>query len=709
MGIWLFATLFLLSALTGCNTPGQENRESVSLNGKWAFQIDSLDVGIAAQWYHKSLEEEIILPGSMAENGLGDEVSLDTPWTAGLTDSTYFTDDRYKRYRDSDNIKIPFWLKPVKYYTGAAWYQKELTLPKNWEGKRVILSLERCHWESKVFINDSQAGSANSLSVPHQYDITPLLKKGRNRITIRIDNRMIVPVGINSHSVSDHTQTNWNGIIGSIVLERRNSIHVKNIQIYPDIQGHFARTVIILDNKSGLPFKGTMELKAGSFNSDIRHNPARLQREISFSGEEEVVQIEYPMGENYQPWSEFSPSLYRMEVVLRDEAGKPVDSLQESFGMREFKVEGTRFAVNGQAVFLRGTLECAIFPLSGYPPTDENAWIYLFGRVKEHGLNHVRFHSWCPPEAAFAAADKLGFYLQVECGSWANQGSTIGDGSPLDSFIYQEGDRIMEEYGNHPSFCMMAYGNEPAGKNQERYLGELLEYWKSKDQRRVYTSAAGWPFIPESQYHNSPDPRIQHWGEGLGSVINAAPPQTSYDFRQLIAPYDVPVVSHEIGQWCVYPDFKEISKYTGVLKPSNFEIFQETLAENHMGHQSEAFLMASGKLQALCYKADIEAALRTPGFAGFQLLQLHDFPGQGTALVGILDPFFNSKGYIDPETFRRFCNRTVPLARLDQRIFSSGETFRAEIELAHFGETPLTHQRSGARSATPATGSFLNS
>jgi hypothetical protein len=100
--------------------------------------------------------------------------------------------------------------------------------------------------------------------------------------------------------------------------------------------------------------------------------------------------------------------------------------------------------------------------------------------------------------------------------------------------------------------------------------------------------------------------------------------------------------------------------------------------------------MASGKLQALCYKQEIEAALRTPGFAGFQLLQLHDFPGQGTALVGILDPFFDSKGYISPDEFRSFCSQTVPLARLDKRVFMNNESFHAEIELAHFGEKPLT-------------------
>jgi hypothetical protein len=685
--------LYFFLLLTGCGMQSHETHSHISLEGVWQFRIDSLNEGIENQWFNDQFDQTIVLPGSMAENGYGDEVTLFTKWTGSIWDSSYFEDPGYEKYRQQGNIKIPFWLKPLKYYTGPAWYQKDVTVPGKWEGKRVILSLERCHWESRVYINGREAGTVNSLAVAHQYDVTPLIKTGKNRISIRIDNRMIIPVGENSHSVSDHTQTNWNGIIGAISLDALAPVHVKNIQVFPDLHSHDARVVLTIANHSGVPFEGTLEMQAKSYNSEKKHTPAPLSRSIAVPGQEETVELVYSMGGESLLWSEFSPALYRLEVKLNDSRGHLMDQQSQEFGMREFGVNGTRFMVNGRPVFLRGTLECCIFPLTGYPPTDEAAWLHLIGRCKEHGLNHLRFHSWCPPEAAFRAADKMGFYLQVECGSWANQGSTIGDGSPLDSFIYQEGDRILEAYGNHPSFCMMAYGNEPAGEHQEQYLGRLVDYWKSKDSRRVYTSAAGWPFIPENQYHNDPMPRIQHWEEGVESVINARPPQTSFDYREVIGAYDIPVVSHEIGQWCVYPDFREIKKYTGVLKPTNFEIFQETLQENHMGHQAEDFLMASGKLQAICYKAEIEAALRTPGFAGFQLLQLHDFPGQGTALVGILDPFFNSKGYITPEAFRKFCNRTVPLARMEKRIFTSGEVFRAEIELSHFGEVPLTGQK----------------
>jgi hypothetical protein len=249
---------------------------------------------------------------------------------------------------------------------------------------------------------------------------------------------------------------------------------------------------------------------------------------------------------------------------------------------------------------------------------------------------------------------------------------------------------MVESYGNHPSFCMMLYGNEPAGKNQNQFLTDFVNFWKKKDNRRIYTSGAGWPNLPVNDYLNTPDPRIQGWGQELKSIINSSAPTTDYDWTAKISKFTQPVVSHEIGQWCVYPNFKEISKYDGVLRAKNFEIFQETLKENGMSQLADSFLIASGKLQALCYKADIEAALRTPGFSGFQLLDLHDFPGQGTALVGVLDPFWDEKGYITPKEYSRFCNSTVPLARLKKQVYTNNETFEVAVEVAHYGDVPIS-------------------
>lgn len=681
--------VFMIVFLSGCKQSFTGTEEKISLAGEWNFRIDSLDTGISEGWYNQVLPEMVTLPGSMAENWKGYDVTVNTGWTGEILDRSYFTQEKFAKYRQPGNIKLPFWLKPVKYYKGVAWYQKEIEIPAEWKDKMVKLFLERCHWESKVFVNGREAGSCNSLATPHEYDIGRLLTAGRNRITVRVDNRIIIPVGVNSHSISDHTQGNWNGIAGEISLRASSPVSISGIRIYPDIAGRKAKVVVTAENNAGSQFRGKLALRAEIFNSPEKKKVRVKRVPLTMNtGKAEFI-IDYPVGKNPVLWSEFNPALYRLTAILKNDKNEIFDIKNEVFGMREIKVAGTRFEVNGRPVFLRGTTECCIFPLTGYPPADTASWMKVMRTLKEYGLNHMRFHSYCPPEAAFIAADLTGVYLHVECSSWANQGSSIGSGEAIDRFIYEEGDRIIREYGNHPSFCMLAYGNEPAGRNQNEYLGKLISYWKSTDNRRVYTSAAGWPVIPENDYHLIPDPRIQRWGEGLKSIINAEPPQTMFDFRDVVSKYNVPVVGHEIGQWCAYPDFMEIEKYTGVMKPTNFEIFRETLEENNMGDVARDFLMASGRLQVLCYKADIEAALRTPGFAGFQMLQLHDFPGQGTALVGILNAFFESKGYVTPQEFRMFCNETVPLARMEKFIYRNDETFRADIETAHFGRSPL--------------------
>lgn len=680
---------YLILILAGCKSISDFSTEKISLSGEWNFIIDSLDRGVEEGWYNNILPEKVRLPGSMAENGKGNEVGVNTPWTGDIVDRSYFTEEKYAKYRRPGNIKIPFWLKPVKYYKGVAWYQKEVEISEGWKDKKVKLFLERPHWESGVFVNGIGAGSCNSLATPHEYDISTLLKSGKNLITVRIDNRVIIPVGVNSHSISDHTQGNWNGITGEISLRASSPVDISQIRIYPDLTEKKARVIVSVEGSAGSRFSGKLILSAGSFNSSASLKVKRKSVPVTMNTDKAEFIIEYPMGRKPLLWSEFDPSMYRLEVILKNDKGEILDIKEEDFGMREIKVAETRFEINGRPVFLRGTTECCVFPLTGYPPSDTASWLKVMRALKTYGMNHMRFHSYCPPEAAFVAADITGVYLHVECSSWANQGTSIGNGGAVDRFIYEEGDRIIREYGNHPSFCMLAYGNEPAGRHQNQYLGKLISYWKSIDNRRVYTSAAGWPVIPENDYHLISDPRIQHWGEGLKSIINAEPPQTMFDFRDVVAKYKVPVIGHEIGQWCVYPDFSEIEKYTGILKASNFEIFRETLEGNGMGGQAVDFLLASGKLQVLCYKADIEAALRTPGFAGFQMLQLHDFPGQGTALVGILNPFFESKGYVTPEEFRMFCNETVPLARMEKLVYQNNETFKADIEMAHFGRQPL--------------------
>ena len=659
---------------------------TIDLSGSWGFELDHEDRGVAEGWWQRSLAQEIQLPGILQAQGFGDEVTPETEWIGNIIDRAYFTEERYAPYRQAGNIKFPCWLTPDKYYMGAAWYQREVEVPAAWSGKRLTLFLERSHWQSRVWWDDVELGSDLSLGTPHLYALEGDVAPGKHRLTVRVDNRMIVNVGPNAHSMSDHTQGNWNGLAGRLELQAADPVWLESVQIYPNVRVKRVLVELRIGNRTGGILSGKIGVQAQSYNSAFSHEVAGLEKTVTIPREGATVHLNYVLGDEAQLWDEFSPSLYQLTCQLA--AGEWRDQVTESFGLREVEVKEKQLLVNGRRIFLRGTLECSIFPLTGHPPTEVADWQRIIRVCQSYGLNHIRFHSHCPPEAAFVAADELGFYYQVECSAWANQGATIGEGEPLDSWLYEEGERIVAAYGNHPSFLMMAYGNEPSG-DDPGYLGMWLNYWRGRDARRIHTSGAGWPIIPENQYHNIPGPRIHAWGAGLNSRLNGQPPETVTDYADWVEKLDQPIVSHEIGQWCVYPDFDEIEKYTGHLKAKNFEIFRDFLHANHMGDQARDFLMASGKLQTLCYKEEIESALRTPGFGGFQLLDLHDFPGQGTALVGVVDPFWDSKPYVSPAEFRRFAGLTVPLARLTKRYWRMSETLTAVVDIAHFGAGDL--------------------
>lgn len=673
----IFSALFLLIYISP-NFHAQE--KSINLQGKWKFRIDKNGVGKKEKWFSKTLNDSVFLPGSMAENRKGDDVTLETQWTASIYDSSFFYNPRLEKFRKPDNLKLPFWLTPVKYYVGAAWYQRDVIIPSDWKKDRIVLFLERPHTETRLWINDAEIGMQNSLSVPHVYEISSFLKTGKNTITLCVDNRTKdIDVGKDSHSITDQTQGNWNGVVGKLELQRTPVTYIEDIQVYPDLKNKKALVKIVVKGKDS----GSITLSANSFNGDQQHILNPVSANYNVNDTITYVETELNFGDNIQVWNEFQPNLYKLSVTLSTSKGK--DEKEITFGMREFTIKDTYFYVNGQKTMLRGTVENCVFPLTGYAPMDVGSWERVFRICRSFGLNHMRFHSYCPPKAALEAADLVGFYLQPEGPSWPNHGSSLGNGRPVDEYLWEEAKRVIKEYGNHPSFCMFAIGNEPRGR-WVPWVSKFVDYWKETDRRRVYTGASvggSWAWQPRNQYHVKAGARGLSWDKR---------PESNSDFRSKIDTIKQPFVSHETGQWCVFPDFSEIKKYTGVMRARNFELFREDLSDRNMGELAYDFLMASGKLQALCYKHEIEKTLRTPGYAGFQLLSLNDYSGQGTALVGILNAFWEEKGYIDSEEFRRFCSPTVLLSRMDKFIFKSDETMTANIEISHFNEEILKQQ-----------------
>ncbi len=360
---------------------------------------------------------------------------------------------------------------------------------------------------------------------------------------------------------------------------------------------------------------------------------------------------------------------------------------------RTAEVRDGGFYVDGRLEYFRGTHFGGDFPLTGYPTTDRSWWDNMMNTVKEWGLNFIRCHSFCPPEAAFAAADEAGIYIQPECGMW----NVFQEGIPMLSILKEETERILRWFGHHPSFVLFSPTNEPSGSwyhPLKQWVKETREYDESLGYkgRRLYTAQSGWFYDVPPKDVTGTDYLYFHrsaYGPILGGNIRNHEGWKGADYRSSLEGAALPVICHELGQWCAYPDFSVIDKFTGYLQPGNYIVFRENARARGLLGINEELAYCSGKTQVMMYKEDLEANLRTPHIYGFELLDLHDYLGQGTALVGVLDPFWGSKGYVTAEEFKEYCNETVFLARIASYVYKNTDRPVIPVEVCHFGRKPF--------------------
>ncbi len=591
-------------------------------------------------------------------------------------------------------------LTRVRKFTGPAWYRRSVEIPPGWRGQRIHLLLERTKF-TQLWFDDHPRGSQVLYGSPQSYDLTDLATPGNHTLTLMVDNRLERrPMQGQAHQNSDDTQTIWNGIIGRIELVATDPVWLDDLQVYPDLARHAFRVSATIGNATGSPVSGILSLQAESFNHDgPPHRPAPVHGEFRAAGATAGVELQYPLGPDARRWDEFAPNLYRLTVILTTPAGREVRSVET--GLRDFKPAGTHFAINGRITFLRGKHDGCVFPLTGHPPMEVEGWLRYLGICRQYGINHIRCHTWIPPEAAFAAADRLGIYLQPELPFWGTFDAQTRDA------LMPEALALLRTCGNHPSFVMLTLGNEIGG--DRALMNAMVARLREIDPRRLYADGSNnvfWEprlqptndFWTSAKAINSASDNRAVAARGSFCVLDSNDGHTQWgaaetrtDLSPALAGIPVPFVGHETAQWTTYPDYREIAKYTGVVRARNLERFRDLLTRHGMLDQAGLFFRASGALSAQLYREENELFLRTPGMGGFQLLDLQDYPGQGTALVGMLDAFMDSKGLITPEAWRRSCAPLVVLARFDRYTWTTTDTYSADLEFAQYGPADLAH------------------
>ena len=639
----------------------------------------SMMAQITAQGY-TSLREQIQLAGEW-------ESSLGTCRLPGTTDENRLGE------RNRDTL-VTYQLTRLYPYSGKVIYTREINIPESFRGKKLFLMMERTK-PSTVWVDGDSIGSYGHLYAPHRYEL-PALAVGKHQLKIRIDNSPTsVPKEIQgSHAWTDATQTNWNGILGEFYIEAVPVSYIRSVQVYPEVDKKQALVIVEVDaDKDG---KAILDVDGYAWNTYETHTLSPQQLAVRLKKGRNRIELPVNMGDKPLLWSEFHPALYKLNITLH--AGKNRDSRMVDFGMRKFEVEGTQFVINGYKTFLRGKHDACVFPLTGYGPMDVASWQRVFRIAKQYGINHYRCHSFTPPRAALEAADIEGIYYQIELPLW---GYIKRENTVLNDFLKREGDMLLEHFGNHPSFMMLGLGNELDVEID--VVREWLDDFRNRDNRHLYCFGSnnnlGWKGPQDGEdffvtcrvgggdgYTTHVRTSFAYVDAEKGGILNNTRPATDKDYSGAIAHCPRPVVGHENCQFQIYPDYGQIEKYTGVLHPYNLEIFRDRLKENHLSSQAKTFHQATGHFSIECYKADMEYAFRTPGFGGFQLLDLQDYPGQGSALVGILDAFMDSKGIVAPETFYGFCAPLVPLALMKDYCWLNTQPLHIDIALSNYVE-----------------------
>ncbi len=643
------------------------------INGFWCYEL-----------LHSSRMHGIIeLPGTLDTCGIGFPDNNPRPWhpEAGLQTLQEATGAITTR------------LTRKHTYEGAVRLSRTIRFDPP-ENQRVFLDFERARYmELNLNGVTVQPVRAPSISTPYTYEVTNLIT-GNDKITLTVDNtypgwpRESI---VYSSAATDETQTNWNGILGYMQIRTEDQVFISHLAVYPcrdntlDVQ---------VELSCGIPWSGELRLTSPALKTS-----ASMAVRISTPGTCTFRFSGLQVCDQIRRWDLEEGNLY----TLIAQPGH-FEAKSTLFGFRTFGVsEAARLTVNDRVFFLRSETNCAVFPETGHSPMEPESWTQILRTYQEYGVNCIRFHSHVPPEAAFTAADHLGILMQPELSNW-NPHTAFEDDT---GFKYYQDELIetLRMLSNHPSFVMLTLGNELcAGELGHLRMNTLLRLAREKDPTRLYSSASNCEYgqngpDAESDFYtaqNYTSYMLRATSAGFHGHLNNKKPDTITNYEEgvqaFLARFHIPLFTFEVGQYEVLPDFHEINMFHGVTSPDNYICIRNRVYELGFDSQWTKRVEASGELARLCYQAEVEAVLRTPSLSGISLLGLQDFPGQGTALIGMMGAHLKPKPYAfaDPERFRNFFTDVLPMAYLEGYTYQAGDIFRADIRIANYGRHELS-------------------
>ena len=642
----------------GADGPGRiteqdaTGRPTIDLTGPWQFRMDPEDVGRTEKWFADGVnfDRQVVVPGAWNAQGIGSTAKADASTAVfGLRGTG----------NDADTLFHAF--------PGPGWYRRTVTIPAAWQGKSIQINFGGVHRYADVWVNGEHVGSHISYLTPFSFDITKWAQPGKAAtLTIRVDARQNKQVDslMGCFDTVDFVYANWGGIYRTITLEATPPVRIDDVFVLPRLADETADVQVTLAGSEGST--ATLEVAV-----DIRGKDGTLAAQAK--GTLAAGQASIPAKiAGVKPWSPRDPYLYTAQVTLLKDS-RSLDRKTVRFGMREFKVEGTQFLLNGKPFFVRGYGDDCIYPNTICPPADRDFHRRRLQTAKDYGFNYVRHHSWCPPEEYFDAADELGLLIQPEFA--IAYSADLAKTPPTKQLYRDEWRAMIRAHRNHPSIGVWCMGNELY--NSFDMAPEMYEMAKRIDPSRLVIDSDGCNL--NHQGRSTLDFCVVQFSESGSFGYQDG----KYSRGQAIKP----IIAHEMGYFVTLPDLGQKDLFRDGLRPYWLYQAEEVAKKKGLLAEYPRWVECSNRLQGLCLKTNYEAVRRSTLMSGYSQWLFMDYPN---CAEGIVDMFYRPKA-LTPEDARKFNAPTVLLMDCPRRNYFFGEKAKVTLLASRYEDAPSDH------------------
>lgn len=612
-----------------------EAEKRVSLAGEWRFRLDPDDQGLADTWYEDPgiLRDTIEVPGAWQAQGFGND-EPQSVWDFGFSARTFRAA-----------------------YTGTGWYGKTFALPDDWKGKRVWLHFGGVHPSAEVWLNGIRLGENNLPFVPFGFECTDVARCDRpNFLAVRVheQNRAL--------GFAYNWQGRWSGLYRSVELAATGDCFLEQAWMWPSAEDNMIRLNVRIGDIARARAPLVLVAAASPWNK-----PGEMAR-ATFA-------IEQAQGVSVLPvatpclWSPEAPNLYRVDVVLC-RGDEVLDAQSERVGFVSLAGTGSRFLINGEPYYMRGTGDFISCPETGSPDTNRDRWRGKLRTLREYGYNMVRCQSYVYTPEYLDIADEVGLLVQSEMGmlgAWAGMSPFHYYTWPLPTpdwrpALKEQWDRVVMRDVNHPSANVYCMSNELGFFAYPRTARQCY-----RDTKAIKPTAL---VIWTDGRHNDAFP---------GDFVNAEASEKVVD---------KPLIQHEYRWWSSFPDVRLIPKYSGAVRPYAAEMALKAAQKHGIAHILPQAAANSQRLQFIEAKTKMEACRRDhahlAGICHFNAMDANPSP------QGIVDEFYERK-YAEASVWRQTNGDTTILSSLgfNDRVLSAGEVFTCSLYVSDYSHPAL--------------------